>query len=90
MRRAVLLQRLMQRSQRRVADTSLGKAFDRIGRIDQAAHLLWVLEIGVQVGPILSSGLSDLRVLFVPAFGKGVQRIQRSSLIDCSIDRGLP
>ena len=80
----------MQRSQRSVADTSLGKAFDRIGRIDQAAHLLWVLEIGVQVGPILSSGLSDLRVLFVPAFGKDVQSIQHSSLIDCSIDRGLP
>ena len=62
------------------------KALDRIGRIDQAAHLLRALEIGAQVGPVVPPGLGDLRVFLVPAFGKGVQSIRCSSLIDCGVD----
>lgn len=46
------------------------KALNCVGRIDQAAHLLGIFEIGTQVGPILPPGRSDLRVFFVPAFGK--------------------
>ena len=62
------------------------KALNCVGRIDQAAHLLGIFEIGTQVGPILPPGRSDLRVFFVPAFRKGVQSVQRSSLIDCGVD----
>ena len=63
------------------------KALDRIGRIDQAAYLLGVLEIAAQVGPILPPGPSDLGVFSAPALRirKGIQSIQRSSLIDCGI-----
>ena len=62
------------------------KALDCIGCIDQAAHLLRVLEISAQVGPILPPGRSDLRVFFVPFLRKGIQSIQRSSLIRCGIE----
>ena len=58
------------------------KALDRVGRIDQAAHLLRVLEIGAQVGSILPPGPSDLGVFSVPAFRKSVQC---SNLIDSGV-----
>lgn len=62
------------------------KALDRIGRIDQAAHLLGVLEVGAQVRPILPSGLSNLRIFLVPFLRKSIQSVQSSRLIDCGVD----
>ena len=58
------------------------KSFDCVGRIDQTAHLLRVLEIGAQVGSILPPGPSDLGVFSVPAFRKSVQC---SNLIDSGV-----
>ena len=36
-----------------------------VGGVDQSAHLLGVLEIGAEVGPVGPPGLGDFRVFFV-------------------------
>ena len=55
------------------------ETLDGIGGIDQPAHLLGVLEIGAEIGPIGPPGLGDFRVFFVPALPKGVQSIPRAA-----------
>ena len=49
---------------------------DGIGGADQPAHLLGILEIGAETGPIIPPGPGDFRVFPVPALSKGVQRNQ--------------
>ena len=42
------------------------EALDGIGRIDQAANLLGVLEIGAEIRPVIPPGLRDFGVFLVP------------------------
>ena len=48
------------------------KALDGIGRIDQTANLLGVLEIGAEIRPVIPPGLRDFGVFLIPMFGKGI------------------
>ena len=57
------------------------KALNGIGGVDQSAHLLGVLEICAEIGPVGPPGLGDFRVFLVPALPKGVQSIQGCLLV---------
>ena len=57
-----------------------------VGGINQSPHLLRVLKVGAQVGPVLPSGLRYFRVFLIPALRKGVQGSQRRGLIHGRID----
>ena len=52
------------------------KTLDGVGGIDQSAHLLGVLEIGAEIGPVSPPGLGDFRIFLVP--------ILRASRAACS------
>ena len=52
-----------------------------VGGINQSPHLLRVLKVGAQVGPVLPPGLRYFRVFLIPALRKGVQGSQRRGLI---------
>ena len=54
------------------------EALDGIGRIDQAANLLGVLEIGAEMWPVIPPGLRDFGVFLIPMFGK-VSRASRAA-----------
>ena len=47
-----------------------------VGGIDESADLLWVLEIGAQIVPVIPPGAGDFGVFLVPVLGKGVQCIK--------------
>lgn len=57
-----------------------------VGGINQSPHLLRVLKVGAQVGPVLPPGLRYFRVFLIPALRKGVQGSQRRGLIHGRID----
>ena len=63
------------------------KALNGIGGVDQPAHLLGILEVGAEIGPVGPPGLGDFRVFLVPALLKSVQGIQGGLLIYGCIDR---
>ena len=44
------------------------KALDGIGRIDQAANLLGVLEISAEIRPVVPPGLRDFGIFLIPMF----------------------
>ena len=48
------------------------EALNGVGGVDQPAHLLGVLEIGAEIGPVDPPGLGDFRVFLVLAISKGV------------------
>ena len=49
---------------------------NHIGGADQPAHLLGILEVGAEIGPVGPPGLGDFRVFLVPALLKSVQGIR--------------
>src|SRR5699024_7345460 len=63
------------------------KPLNGIGGVDQPAHLLGILEIGAEVGPIIPPGLGDFRVFLVPALPKGIQGSQGCLFVHGGIDR---
>ena len=54
--------------------------------VDQPANHLRELEIGAQIGPVVSPGLRNLGILFIPTLGKSVQSIQGGSFVNSSIN----
>ena len=52
------------------------EALDGVGRIDQAANLLGVLEIGAEIRPVIPPGLRDFGVFLVPARGESIQSVR--------------
>ena len=53
----------------------------------RSAHLLRVLEIGTEIGPVGPPGLGGFLAFLVPALLKGVQSIQGCLLVYSGIDR---
>lgn len=47
-------------------------ALNGVDRIDQSSHLLGILKIGAEIGPVDPPGLGDFRVFLVLAISKGV------------------
>ena len=62
------------------------EALDGIGRIDQTANLLGVLELGAEIRPVIPPGLRDFGVFLIPMFGKGIQSVQSRGLIHRGVD----
>lgn len=60
------------------------EALDGVGGADQPPHLLRILEIGADVGPVVPPGLGDFGVFLVPVLLKGIQNgLIIHSGIDC-------
>ena len=63
------------------------EALNGVGGEDQPAHLLGVLEVGTQIGPVGPPGLRNFRAFLVPALLKSVQGIQGCLLVHGGINR---
>ena len=61
------------------------KVFNGIGRVDKRSDLLWVLEIGAQIGPVIPPGLSYFRVFGFPFFFEAIKLIESGFLINGSV-----
>ena len=59
--------------------------FNGIGRVDKCSDLLWVLEIGAQIGPVIPPGLSCFLVFGLPFFFKAIKLIESGFLINGSV-----
>ena len=57
------------------------KALNSVSGVDQPAHLLRVLEISTQIGPIAPPGAGDFWVFLVPMFRENLQRVQGGSFV---------
>lgn len=62
------------------------ESLDCIGGINQPADLLGVFEVGAQIRPVISPGLSDFRVFLIPLVCKIIQSIQGSGFVNRGID----
>lgn len=62
------------------------KALNGVGGVDQSAHLLGVLKIGAEIGPVDPSGLGGFRTSLDPALPKGVQSTPRCLFVYSDID----
>ena len=63
------------------------ESLDSIGRINQAANLLGILEIGAEIWPVIPPGPRDFGVFLVPTLGESIQSVQSRSLIQRCVDR---
>ena len=63
------------------------KALNGVGGVEQSAHLLGVLKIGAEIGPVDPSGLGGFRTSLDPALPKGVQSTPRCLFVYSDIDR---